>query len=555
MLPARAATALAAGRGGTLPAAELLAAQHLAGNSAVSAALGQRAAGHPAAGRTSRGGARLPGADVPVQRVRDTGGAVEERPEGPKAPSRAREAASSAAGAGRDTLALGSDLATPAATATIGGQYDIPTYSTTDSYNVGVAGPLGTAAAAGAGLVGNVQAGRAAREGRRNAPEGSGEQHGHTRDLRAAQGDGAQNSAALVGGVLNAAGGAMNLAGHAPPIYNAVLSGGGAVALPGAALQTGRYTRKALKARERVRKLEDLMRAQDQLPKVALQAAKDEVAAREELVTALDGEWREAKAEYEDRVADQGRPEAERTYPDTTIELLGTLRLRFEGLRTDLQEAMAAHEAAKAQAEQRKQAQEAITKALTEFGQMVSGHDGGTPDERVTLQQIQLYAVKKNKRGVNKKMVAALSGALGVSATVASLISAIAIAAGATAGAAILVTTPVGWGLAAAAATVALGLAGYKAWETIARRWEQSGAAAPDDSTMQHVAKTLAFWRKTGPSQREMYASELFEYANGPDETQAEIAHNTLKSLGLEWSELRNDKESATKLIAAKLAS
>ncbi|MEW1720161.1 hypothetical protein [Streptomyces sp. NPDC093109] len=535
-LPDRAAAALAAGRGDTLPTADLLTAQQLAGNTAVSSALGR-----PAAGRGGHGGMR-------VQRARQ-----EEREKTPSAPSRAARAV---AETGTGTLGLGSDLAAPAATATIAGQYDVPTFSTTESYNVGIAGPAGTAVAAGAGLYGNVRAGRAAHEGRKKAPEGSGQQHGFTRDLRAARGDGAQNSAAMVGGVLNAAGGAMNLSGNfTPAVYNAVLSGGGAAALPGAAVQTARYGRKAAKARKRVKSLEALMQAQDQQPAVALKAANDEVQARLELVHTLDGEFEAAHADYKARVQDMARPEANRRFPDTTIELLGSLRLTYEGLETQLQEAVRAHSAAVQQVTVREQAQEAMTKALNEFARMVGQHDSGGADEQITLQQIQLYAIRKNKRGVHKKMVSALGGALGVSASVASLISTIAIAAGATAGAAVLVTTPVGWGLAAAAATVALGLASYKSWKTIAKRWEQSGAASPEDGTLEHLGKTLAFWRKTGPSKREEYAAALYRYARGTDETQAEIARNTVRSLGLDWGRIRNDEASATQLIAAKMAS
>ncbi|MFJ2173583.1 hypothetical protein ACIOHE_11805 [Streptomyces sp. NPDC087851] len=545
-LPARAAAAVAAGRGDELPARDMLAVQSLVGNTVMSSALGNSTTGRTTGGPAAR---RAVGGPA-VQRAGDA-----ERERKPSGPSRGGRAGAAAGGAGRDTLGLGSDLATPAATATIAGQYDVPTFSTPDSYNVGIAGPAGTAVAAGAGLYGNVRAGRAAHQGRKQAPEGSGQHQGFSRDLSGARADGAQNTAAMVGGVLNGAGGAMNLSGSfTPAVYNGVLSGGGVAALPGAALQAGRYGRKAAKARKRVKRLEALMLAQDQQPAAALKAANEEVQARLDLMHTLDTEFEGAHAEYKARVEDQARPEGERRYPDTTNELLAGLVLTYQDLEAQLQEAVTAHATAVREAARREQAQQAISRALNEFAEAVGRHERGG-DDQVTLRQIQLYAIGKNKRGVIKKMTSALAGALGVSASVASLISTIAIAAGATAGAAVLVTTPVGWGLAAAAATVALGLASYKAWKTVARRWEQTAAEAPDDGTLQHLGKTLAFWRKTGPSKREEYAVALYRFADGADPVQAEIARNTVRTLGLDWGRIKSDKESATQLIAAKMAS
>uniref|UniRef100_A0AAU3GRG3 Uncharacterized protein n=1 Tax=Streptomyces sp. NBC_01401 TaxID=2903854 RepID=A0AAU3GRG3_9ACTN len=489
-----------------------------------------------------------------MQRV---GAGVEEQEATSANPSRGAQARGTASAGGRtggETLALGSELANPAATSTIGGRYDDPSFSTTDSYNVGVAGPAATALVAGAGLVGNVRDGLAARQGLKQAPQGSGQHHVLDRDLRAAKADGAQNIGSVVGGMANAAGGAMNLAGQAPATYNAVLSSGGGVGLPVAAVQTGRYIRKAVKARKRVRELEALMRRQDQQPKAALRAAEEEVQARLASVQALDSAFEAAHAEYKARVEDQARPEDQRQYPDTTIDLLGDLRLKYEALERQLHEAVSAHTVAVQEAAQRERAQEAIRNALNEVAAAVarSESDG---DEQISLLQIQQYAARKNSRGVNKKMVTALSGALGVSAGVASLISTIAIAAGATAGAAILVTTPVGWGLAAAAATVALSLASYKAWKKIAKRWKQTATEAPEDSTLRHLGRTLAFWRRTGPSKRTQYAAALYQFAQSTDPVQGALARDTVETLGLDWGRIGGDEESAIKLIAAKLAS
>ncbi|WP_406146165.1 hypothetical protein [Streptomyces sp. NBC_01012] len=536
----RAAGAVAARRGDVVAPGDMLALQGRAGNAAVSSALG-----HTADARPARTG-------TPVQRA-----GAEEQGTASANPSRGAQARGTVSAGGRtggETLALGSELANPAATATIGADFIDPSVSTTDSYNVGVAGPAATALVAGAALPGNVRDGIAARQGLKQAPQGSGQRHAFKRDRRAADADGAQNAGTVLSGMANAAGGAMNLAGQAPATYNAVLSGGGGVGLPVAALQTGRYIRKAVKARKRVKELEALMLRQDQQPAVALRAAKEEVEARLASVHALDKAFEAAHAEYKARVEDQSRPADERLYPDTTIDLLGDLVLTYEDLEKQLQEAVSAHTAAVQEAAQRELVQEAIKNALNEVAAAVarSESDG---DEQITLRQIQQYATRKNSRGVNKKMVTALSGALGVSAGVATLISTIAIAAGATAGAAILVTTPVGWGLAAAAATVALSLASYKAWQTIAKRWEQTATEAPEDSTFRHLGKTLAFWRRTGRSERTQYATALYRFAQSTDPVQGELARDTVGTLGLDWDRIGGDEASAIKLIAAKLAS
>jgi hypothetical protein len=88
----------------------------------------------------------------------------------------------------------------------------------------------------------------------------------------------------------------------------------------------------------------------------------------------------------------------------------------------------------------------------------------------------------------------------------------------------------------------------------------RTGAVDPARPALARVGPTLAFWKTAGPSERDEYASALYEIADGgpgADRTRTEEARKTITALGLDRDELnRNDKPgAATKLIAAKLAS
>lgn len=127
-----------------------------------------------------------------------------------------------------------------------------------------------------------------------------------------------------------------------------------------------------------------------------------------------------------------------------------------------------------------------------------------------------------------------------------------------------LLATPIGWGLAAAASVAGLGLASYKAWKYFARRWERTAEpdadGKPTRPPLPRLGKTLAFWKTTGPSKREEYAAALHTMAKGgqdTDQVRTAEARKTIAALGLDWDGLKmnDDSESAKKLIAAKLAS
>ena len=462
----------------------------------------------------------------------------------------------------KDTLDTTAQSVGATTAVTIGSQFTDPSVSTSASYAGGMTGPFGSGIAAGAGLAAGITSLHAAQHERDAHPAGTAPHREASRELSGARAEVGQNTSALVGNLLNGAGGAMNFAGQAPPVYNAVFSAGGAAALPASLVQTGRYARKAAKAGARAEALRQLMASQATEPGQALAAAEQDVAAHRELVGAL-GELLTAKrAIYDARLQEMGRSPMDRPL-GTDLDTLKQARLEVHEWE---QRAVAADRGlAEALAEQgrREQARDAMERALGEAAQEVGRHREGAPDQ-VSLRMIQAYAVRKNQRGRIKKVIAAAGGALGSAGSVAALVTSVAVAAGATAGAGVLLATPVGWALAAAAAVTGLGLAAYKLWKYFAKRWQR--AAEPGDdgrptrSGRQRLGDTLAFWRKAGPGKREEYASALYRMAKGgqdADRLRTEEARRTVTALGLDWDALRmgEEPESATKLIAAKLAS
>jgi hypothetical protein len=186
-----------------------------------------------------------------------------------------------------------------------------------------------------------------------------------------------------------------------------------------------------------------------------------------------------------------------------------------------------------------------------------AGHYGDA-----NLDIIRAYAYKKNQRGVIKKATSFVGGLLGIGAGIASLVASIALATGAAAGAAVLMATPVGWGLAGAAAAVGIGLGLYKAVRFFSKRWAQSGQLKDQHgralSTGARLKKTLAFWRPVGKSRRESYAEALWKMAkDGAQPVRQREAKELIKSLGLDFDALGmgSDKDDAVKLLMAKMAS
>ncbi|MEV0262118.1 hypothetical protein AB0I49_12310 [Streptomyces sp. NPDC050617] len=210
------------------------------------------------------------------------------------------------------------------------------------------------------------------------------------------------------------------------------------------------------------------------------------------------------------------------------------------------------------------------------------------------IAEVGAYAVKKRGRRRVKKGVSATGNLVKVAGAGVS----IAVFAGA-----IAVSSPVGWGLAAAAALLLGGLALYKAWKSVRKRYkiimaEQEAAAkagedaheagaeqaegapavpgadpaAVESATQltpaQAMAKALAFWKSVGPGKRQRMAGELYDLANGGDNEVRTTARELLKQLNMGPDSLRmsagdwevdlkdpEQKEKWTKLIENRLAS
>lgn len=179
--------------------------------------------------------------------------------------------------------------------------------------------------------------------------------------------------------------------------------------------------------------------------------------------------------------------------------------------------------------------------------------------EEVTVRMVQLYAEAKNADGRHMKLATAIAGAMGVSASVASLVATAAVAAGATAGAGVLAATPLGWALAGVAAITGAGIAGRKTLHLFEKRWEQTKPENTGEErlgTWRHLGRTLRFWRPAAPNERREYARVLYEAAMTTQEPdQAERLQNTLDALGITRDRLSDDPEVGIALIARKMAS
>lgn len=528
---------------------DLLGLQRLAGNRAVSALLVQRASGQ----------AETEEADVIGERV----------------------------GGGVDTL-------NQAVIGQVLSGTSLPTYSsdptggTMASNYGGVTGPSLSVLTSGFGLGFSSKRHHGARKELKTATMGSAKHRVLTRDVKSSGADIGENTTGVVSNVFSTVGGGLqNFSSVAQNVSYGVGSVGGGLAVPLSAFQTGRYIRKAEKARKRVQELKKLMADEGQ-PDKALAAAKEEVKVLEatlvEAQAGVDGAKQGIK-ELKGQIGQtktvistlKGRQtsgqETEGTLRSIGTEVrlqerrladqqneLSKLESNLADLRSTRDDTTADLQAAGEREKEHQKAADAMRDALDDASQQVKRDFSGSKTEQVSLRMIQAYALKKNNRGWVKKAIAATGGALGTAGGVAGLVTSIALAAGVAAGSAILVATPIGWALAGAAALVGLGLASYKAWQFFSRRWKQTelDAQGNKQSTGKRLAQTLAFWKKVGPSKREQYADALYEMAKDrSNKVKYQEARKLLGALGLDWTQLgmRKDPVSAKALIAAKLAS
>ena len=387
------------------------------------------------------------------------------------------------------------------------------------------------------------------------------------RDVDSTGGDVAEKTLGTASGITSTVAGGMAAGG------SSTASIAGAVAapltLPLSVLQSVRWGRKAHGARIRCDKLNALIKSEDAKidPNTRLKALEENVTAletqKDELTAAVAGAQQD--------IADARkalRPLKKLTNPSRRDRMkIAQLELAVQSaqdlaqrLQDDIDASAANLSAAVLQRDQVRTAREAMEKAVKEESAIVAS--GKT--EQVSLRMIQAYALKKNQRGLVKKIINTIGSLIGAGAGVAGTIAAIAIAAGATAGASILMATPVGWALGGAAALIGLGMAGYSAWKFFSKRWKRTDsmkdAAGQKLGFGARLGKTLAFWQKTGPSRRDVFADKLYDLAKddaGPNKGKAEEARETIKALGLDWvaTDMASDKTSAVKLIAAKMGS
>ncbi|WP_370061339.1 hypothetical protein [Streptacidiphilus sp. MAP5-3] len=530
--------------GGGLSAADVISMQRTAGNTAVTAAL-RSAPGSAGAGAGADVDADAHAgvhADVSVQRETEDG--------------------ETTTGRLKDTLDNAAQNVAAGTAPTVGAQYVDPSVSTPASYAGGMVGPFSSVLTAGAGIVTGAMAMHHAEHELSEHAEGSAPHREAAREQSSARAEVGQGVSGLAGNVISGAGGVMNYLGYPTPVYNAMFSAGGAVALPATLVQTARYARKAAKAQTRVEALRALMSTEDDQPKQALEAAAGEVAACRELAAALTELVASKSATYQAHLAEMGRSPLDRPL-GTDLGSLKEARLEVHEWSRRLDAAQEGLTQALARQQQREDVRRAMDHALAEAAEEVNQHTSGAP-RQISLRMIQAYAVRKNQRGRIKKIIAATGGALGASGSVAALVTSIAVAAGTAAGAGLFVASPIGWALAGAAALVGLGLASYKAWKFFAKRWDQTAEpdaeGKPTRAVRDRLGSTLAFWKRTGPSKRQEYAAALYGMAqNSPDAdpVRTREARDTIAALGLDWDELAmsDEPESAKKLIAAKLAS
>ncbi|MEV5570195.1 hypothetical protein AB0L06_09100 [Spirillospora sp. NPDC052269] len=236
-----------------------------------------------------------------------------------------------------------------------------------------------------------------------------------------------------------------------------------------------------------------------------------------------------------------------------------------------------------------------LSDALKRYTVEVERDAAGKRTDTVTLDELRRYADKKNTRGLSRKAIATVGGLLSVGSGVAGLVVAIVAALGGAA----LAGTPVGWGLAAAAAAASIGVAAWKGWQFFSKRWAREEFVKDDEGNVrkrkhfERVLQTAAFWRKSGPTKRDTRAEALYQLALNPaeetygiaelfdgtewdgvdpaehghavrtreliaalDEWRVGEARKLVADLGLDWSLLAGmDPATAKKEIARKLGS
>ncbi|MGW5354470.1 hypothetical protein ACWERV_28625 [Streptomyces sp. NPDC004031] len=137
-----------------------------------------------------------------------------------------------------------------------------------------------------------------------------------------------------------------------------------------------------------------------------------------------------------------------------------------------------------------------------------------------TMDTVLTYALGKQRNKMGKQALTAVGESTKAAGGIVTAIAA-------TAGGAALAGNPVGWGLAAGAAGLILGVTAYKAGRAGTKRydgarhpgrWADDGAAAAEPASRGDALKeALKFWKKVENGERQAMARKIYALAAGPD--------------------------------------
>ncbi|MEU6479047.1 hypothetical protein ABZ858_19600 [Streptomyces sp. NPDC047017] len=137
-----------------------------------------------------------------------------------------------------------------------------------------------------------------------------------------------------------------------------------------------------------------------------------------------------------------------------------------------------------------------------------------------SMNTVLTYALAKQRNKMGKQAVTALGESTKAAGGIVTAVAA-------TAGGAGLATNPVGWGLAAGAAGLILGVTAYKAARAGMKRYDgarhperwaaEDAAPAQPASREDALKEALKFWKKVENGERKAMARKIYALAAGPD--------------------------------------
>jgi hypothetical protein len=390
-----------------------------------------------------------------------------------------------------------------------------------------------------------------AHKGRKEAEKGTAGEHLLKRDEYAAFGGANEQGFTFAQASLGLTGAVMKTLGTASEIVEkGVGLAAGSVGIIPAAIQFLRHSRKAVRAGMRARRIEALLNDENMPAKQAMNKAKAVVPTVQENVRLAQEVLDKAQGDLKDAAGSQDE------------EKIAACAAAVKAAESALAGTRLALENAKKEEREKREAFERVKAAVVEKSQEViryggeKSKDGGerTKGGRhpISLLEIQQYAAEKNWRGMKRKALTAVSGALGVSGSVFAIVAV------ATTGA--IASNPVGWGIAAAAALAALSVVAWKGYRKFKHRYHQTAPGEGETgSRRQRFKRTFQFWKPAAPNaanERQEMAGALYRMAS--DESKPELcseARRFIETLGLTWKEMASQPEKGTDLIAAKFAS